>query len=70
MCIRDSYQTLTSLQAYWLVAQDAPHIEVYQRAQGWLPTQHTAGQTLAVDCLDTDLGVDEVYQDVEWGASA
>lgn len=65
-----AYQTLPSLQAYWLVAQDAPRIEVYRRAQGWLPTQHTAGQTLVVDCLEAELGVDEVYQDVEWGAGA
>jgi Uma2 family endonuclease len=63
-----AYQTLPSLQAYWLVAQDAPRIEVYRRAQGWLPVHYTAGQTLAVDCLEAELGVDEVYQDVEWGA--
>ena len=65
-----AYQILPSLQAYWLVAQDAPRIEVYRRAQGWLPDHYTAGQTLTVDCLGLELAVDEVYQDLDWSAHA
>lgn len=58
-----AYQTLPSLQAYWMVAQDARRVEVHRRADNWQAQSLEDGQ-LAVDCLDVMLSVDEIYQDL------
>lgn len=59
-----AYQTLPSLQEYLLVAQDARHVEIYRRSQNWQPQYHADG-TLHLDCLDTELKLDDIYADVE-----
>ncbi len=58
-----SYQTLPSLQAYWLVAQDACRVEVFRRNNDWQPECFVSGE-IPVDCLDTAISVDMIYQDI------
>ena len=57
-----AYQTLPSLQAYWMVAQDARRVEVHRRADNWQAQSLEDGQ-LAVDCLDLTLAVEKIDQD-------
>jgi len=60
------YRHLPSLQAYVLVAQDAPRIEVYQRVAdgGWLLKEAETGEIL-IPCLEVALDVDAVYRGLE-----
>lgn len=58
-----SYQTLPSLQAYWLVAQDASRVEVFRRKNDWQPEYFTSGE-IPVDCLDLSITVEAIYQDI------
>jgi len=59
-----SYQTLPGLQACWLVAQDACRVEVLRHQNDWQPEYFTAGE-VEVDCLDTSITVDMIYQDIQ-----
>lgn len=59
-----AYQTLPSLQEYLLVARDAKRVEIHRRSQNWLPEYHADG-ALRLDCLDTELKLDDIYADVE-----
>jgi Uma2 family endonuclease len=59
-----AYQTLPSLQEYLLVVQDARRVEIYRRSQDWLPEYHADG-ALRLDCLDTELKLDDIYADVD-----
>jgi len=58
-----AYQTLGSLQEYVLAAQDHPTIEVFRRANNWQREQIT-GDNLHLDCIDTDIPLTMIYQDV------
>ena len=59
------YQRLESLEAYLLVSQRAPRIELFSRTEdgGWSYAQATAGQRLAIPALGGSVEVDEVYRD-------
>lgn len=59
-----SYQTLPSLQAYWLVAQDASCVEAFRRSNDWQPEYLTSGE-ITVDCLGISISVDMIYQDIQ-----
>lgn len=61
------YRTLESLQAYLLVDQHQPRLELFERNPdgSWLFTVAEAGETLQVRALEIELAVDEVYEDVE-----
>ena len=58
-----SYQTLPSLQAYVLIAQDVPLVEVYRRATEWQPEYYESGAVF-FDCLETTVSVADIYRDV------
>ena len=58
-----SYQTLPSLQAYVLIAQDAPLVEVYRRSTEWQPEYYESGAVF-FDCLETTVSVADIYRDV------
>jgi len=62
---RWSYQTLPSLLEYVLVAQDRPQIEIYRRANQWQAEIFTSGE-LHLECLDMNVSLHEVYQDIEF----
>ena len=61
-----AYQSLPSLQAYLLVAQDQPQVTVYRRANDWQAEHYTQGE-IWLDCLDMTLPVAEIYQDLPAG---
>ncbi len=58
-----AYQTILSLQAYWLVAQDQRRVEIYRRRDQWRPDIFTSGE-VALDCLDGTLSMNTIYEDV------
>ncbi|MBK1646589.1 hypothetical protein CKO25_18460 [Thiocapsa imhoffii] len=58
-----SYQTLPSLQAYWLVAQQERRLEIFRRSHEWRMEPITSG-CVSVDCLDVELSLDVIYEDV------
>ena len=62
-----SYITIGSLQEYLIVAQDEPRIEVYRRRQDWLPDEYTDG-SFALDCVNTEISVADVYEGVFGGS--
>ncbi|MFO7561882.1 MAG: Uma2 family endonuclease [Enhygromyxa sp.] len=59
------YRRIPSLQAYLLVAQDEPRLELQIRSTDgrWLLIEARAGERLAIDPLGIELSVDELYRD-------
>ena len=56
---------LPSLREYLLVAQDHRRVDVYRRTDtDWVHETHTEG-AIQLDCLDMDLPVEAIYEDVE-----
>lgn len=58
-----AYQTIPSLQEYVLISQTKREIEVHRRARDWAQDIITEG-SVRLDCLDTDLPLDVIYEDV------
>lgn len=58
-----AYQTLPSLREYVLVATDARRVEVYRRANNWMP-EYVAEGEIRLDCLDATVTVADLYADV------
>jgi Uma2 family endonuclease len=69
---RRDFQSLTSLQAYVLAAQDARWVKVYRRTvRGeWRaePDVYRAGDSFELPSLTRPIAVDEVYDDILDGA--
>jgi len=62
-----AYTAIPSLREYLLVAQDRRQVDVYRRTEtGWVHETHNEG-ALWLDCLDTDLVLDTIYEDIEQG---
>ena len=65
---RRDFQSLASLQAYVLAAQDAPWVRVYRRTERgeWRdePDVYRAGESFALPMLTRTIAVDEVYDDI------
>jgi Uma2 family endonuclease len=58
---------LPSLREYLLVAQDRRQVDLYRRTEtDWLHETHTQG-SIRLDCLELDLTLDSIYEDVEAG---
>ena len=56
---------LPSLREYLLVAQDRRQVDLYRRTEtDWVHETHTEG-SLRLDCLEQDLALDSVYEDVD-----
>lgn len=64
-----AYQSIPSLEAYWLVAQDKRRLEVYRRRGQWQREIITSGR-LTLDCLEGELSLDAIYEDVMSEAGA
>jgi Uma2 family endonuclease len=63
----ENYRRVESLQAYVLVSQDAPHVEIYERQAGgsWLLREvNTVDAVLSIPALEIDLPLAEVYDGV------
>jgi Uma2 family endonuclease len=58
-----SYQRLSSLEAYWLVAQQERRVEIFLRTHEWRMETVTSG-SISVDCLGVELSLDAIYEDV------
>lgn len=60
-----AYTALPSLLEYLLVAQDRRQVERYRRTEtDWVHETPTEG-SLRLDCLEQDLALDSVYEDVD-----
>jgi Uma2 family endonuclease len=58
----EQYWRLPSLQAYVLVSQIKPLVEVYRRTvTGWAVQEARAGEQVTIPGLDVTLDVDDVY---------
>ena len=57
------YRRLPSMKEYVLVAQDAPRIEVFRRAEGgrWELLEAGAGESLTLESVGCTIAVDEVF---------
>ena len=56
---------LPSLHEYLLVAQDRRQVDIYRRTEtDWVHETVTEG-AIRLDCLDMDLPLDDIYEDVE-----
>ena len=65
---RRDFQSLASLQAYVLAAQDARRVQVYRRTErgGWRddPDVYRDGESFELPGLTRAIAVDEVYDDI------
>ena len=60
-----AYTALPSLREYLLVAQDRRQVDLYRRTEtDWVHDTHTEG-SLRLDCLEQDLPLEDIYEDVE-----
>lgn len=61
------YRRITSLRHYLIVAQDCWQVEHYRRMDdgSWRLTVHGPGQVVALDTLNVEIRVDDVYAKVE-----
>jgi Uma2 family endonuclease len=60
-----AYTALPSLREYLLVAQDRRQVELYRRTEtDWVHETHTEG-SLRLACLEQDLALDSIYEDVD-----
>ena len=55
--------TLPSLNAYWLIAQHEPYLEIYRRSHHWQMETLISG-SLTVECHGVELSLDTIYEDV------
>ena len=65
----ENFRRLETLQAYVLVSQDAPHVEICDRQAGgkWLLREvNTLEAVLSIPALEIDLPLAEVYDGVEF----
>ena len=62
---RTDFQSLASLQAYVLVAQDQRRIKLYRRhGADWLATTHDDGDTFEIPTLSSQIAVSEIYDGI------
>lgn len=62
---REDFQSLASLQAYVLVAQDARQVKVYRRLEaGWEATTYRGGDRFELPSLSSPIEVGEVYDGI------
>lgn len=59
------YRRIPSLQAYLLVSQHEPRLELFVRADDgrWTLIEAGAGESLTIEPLALSVSVDEVYED-------
>lgn len=58
-----NYQKLETLQAYVLLSQDLPRVEVYRRdGDGWRYELKGAGETVTLPCVGLEVSLDSLYK--------
>ena len=58
-----NYQKLGTLQAYVLLSQDLPRVEVYRRdGDGWRYELKEAGEMLALPCVGLEVSLNSLYK--------
>ena len=65
----ENYRQIPSLQAYVLVSQDRPHVEIFERVgDGFWRLSEMSGLDggLALPCIDVTLNLGEIYERVEF----
>jgi Uma2 family endonuclease len=68
---RCDFQSLASLQAYILVAQDERRVKVYRRVGSeWRTTMHVDGDSFELPTLSAPIAVAEVYDGILDGSGA
>jgi Uma2 family endonuclease len=63
------YRTVESLRAYAFVAQDRPHVELYQRepSKKWSLTEASGLEsTIRIDAIGVELRLAEIYASVKF----
>lgn len=66
---RSDFQSLASVEAYVLVAQDQRRVKVYRRAGGeWRATTYRDGDSFELPTLSTSIPVADVYDGILDGA--
>lgn len=58
-----AYTAIESLRSYILLSQDAREAQVHRRTENWRARRITEG-ALPIDCLDTEVSLATVYEDV------
>jgi Uma2 family endonuclease len=62
---RVDFQSLASLRAYVLVAQDERRVKIYRReADGWSVTSYRDGDTFELPALSSGVPVSEIYDGI------
>ena len=66
-----SYQSISSLQNYLVVAQDHCHIDLFYRTkQGWwIQTFESLEDTVELSCPEFELSVADIYEGIEFQES-
>ena len=60
------YKSIESLREYILIRQDIKFVTLLSKydEKFWLHSEYEAGETLKLESLDCELGVDEIYQGI------
>lgn len=62
---RSDFQSLASLQAYVLVAQDQRRVKVYRRVHGdWTSASYSDGERFELPTLSSSIAVAEIYDGI------
>lgn len=62
---RSDFQSLASLRAYVLIAQDERRVKIYRRdGTSWSATTYRAGESFELPSLGAPIAVDDVYDGV------
>jgi len=59
-----AYTGIDSLQAYLLLAQDAREAQLHRRRAGGWRAQRIGGGAVPIDCLDIEIPLATIYEDV------
>jgi Uma2 family endonuclease len=57
-----AYTNTPSIEEYVLVHQHRPQVEVYRRADEWVPHIYKPGEEIELVCLDIRFSLDELYK--------
>ena len=59
-----AYTSLASLQEYVMIAQNRQTVMLYRRRNNWQLELFNTGDSLSLDCLECQLAVDKIYEEV------
>lgn len=61
-----NYRNLNSLKEYVLIDSEKVSVECYRRGEGrtWFYHPYSAGETLLLESLEIELGIDSLYENV------